>query len=155
MKKKIIVAALGLPVSEDGQKVLLTRRHAPKHPSFHDKWQLAGGGLEYGESIEDAVVREIWEELHVKCKIIFPYAIIKHNVWSSKNADDDGASHVLLVTYLVDIKDATPDLSFDPDWETSAWDWFSLDQVRKLDTLPGTLPIVEEAFQLLAKHAII
>ena len=67
--RKISVAALWLPVSTDGKKVLLTQRHAPGNPAWHLKWQIAGGGVDFGEEMEAAVLREMHEELHVKAKI--------------------------------------------------------------------------------------
>jgi 8-oxo-dGTP diphosphatase len=153
--QQIIVAALGLPVSRDGKKVLLTERHAPGIPAWHHKWQLAGGSVDFGETMEAAVVREMYEELRVHAKIIHPYPIVKTSIWYADESDEKMDTQVILIAYLVDIGDQTPDLSQDPDWETSAYGWYTLDEARKLDMLPLTLPIVEEAFELLAKHEII
>lgn len=154
MKNKIIVAALGLPISKDGKKVLLTQRHAPGHPLEHDKWQIAGGGLDFGETMEEGVVREIFEELHVNCKIIYPHPVVKTSVWKAETKDECD-TEVVLITYLVDIGDQVPDLTQDPDWETSNWGWFTLEEARKLDFLPLTAHIVEEAFHLIDQHDIL
>lgn len=151
---QIIVAALGLPVSKDGKKVLLTERHAPDNPAWHHKWQLAGGGVEFGETMEEAVGREMYEELHVIAKIIHPYPIVKTSIWYGSESDEKMDTQVILVAYLVDIGDQIPDLSKDPDWETSAYGWYTLEEAKMLDCLPLTLATVEEAFQLLAKHEI-
>jgi len=152
---KIITAALGLPISKDGKKVLLTQRHAPGNPAWHHKWQLAGGGLDFGETMEEAVLREMHEELHVKAKIIHPYPIVKTSIWYAQESDEKMDTHVILITYLVTIGDQIPDLSHDPDWETAAFDWFTLEEARKLDNLPLTFDIVKEAFQLLDAHDIL
>lgn len=152
---KIVVAALGLPVSPDGKKVLLTQRHAPGNPAWHNKWQIAGGGVEFGEVMETAVKREMMEELHVKAKIIHPYPIVKTSIWYADESDEKMDTQVILIAYLVTIGNQVPDLDHDPDWETAAYGWFALDEARKLDCLPLTLPAVEEAFELLAKHEII
>lgn len=153
--RKIIVAALGLPVSADRRKVLLTQRHAPDFPAWHLKWQIAGGGVEFGEEMETAVLREMWEELHVKATIIHPQPIVKTSIWYGDESDEKMDTHVVLITYLVDIGDQTPDLSQDPDWETSDYGWFSLEEAKNLDNLPLTFDVVEEAFALIAKHEII
>lgn len=152
---KIIVAALGLPVSSDGQKVLLTQRHAPDFPAWHLKWQIAGGGLDFGEKLEEGVIREIFEELHVNCKIIHPHPIVKTSIWYGDESDEKMDTQVVLLTYLVDIGSQTPDLTKDPDWETSNWGWFTKEEARKLDCLPLTLDVVEEAFHLIDQHAIL
>lgn len=151
-KNKIIVAALGLPISQDGKKVLLTKRHAPDFPAWHNKWQIAGGGLEFGEKMEDAVLREMKEELAVKASIIYPYPIVKTNIWYADESDEKMDTQVILITYLVSIADQVPDLTQDPDWETSDWGWFTLEEARKLDFLPLTGPIIEEAFSLLQEN---
>jgi 8-oxo-dGTP diphosphatase len=153
-KNKIIVAALGLPVSRNG-KVLLTKRHAPGNPAWHHKWQIAGGGVEFGEVMEDAVIREMWEELHVKAKIIHPYPIVKTSIWYAHESDEKMDTQVILIAYLVSLGDQTPDLSHDPDWETADFGWFTLPEARELDGLPLTLDIVEEAFKLLDQHDIL
>lgn len=153
--RRITVAALGLPVSSDGQKVLLTERHAPNYPAWHHKWQIAGGGVNFGETMEDAVKREMWEELHVKAQIIHPYPIVKTSIWYGNESDEGMDTQVILITYLVDIGSVTPDLSHDPDWETSAYGWFTLGEAKKLDCLPLTLPVVEEAFALIKNSAIL
>lgn len=151
-QQQIIVAALGLPVSVDRQRVLLTKRHAPNFPAWHNKWQLAGGAVDFGETMEEAVIREMHEELHVTATIIHPYPIVKTSIWYADESDEKMDTQVILISYLVDIGDQTPDLSQDPDWETSDYGWFTLEEARELDFLPLTLPIVEEVFALLVSH---
>jgi 8-oxo-dGTP diphosphatase len=154
-QQKIIVAALGLPVSTDRKKVLLTKRHAPNFPKWHNKWQIAGGGVDFGETMETAVVREMYEELHVKATITHPYPVVKNSVWYADESDEQMDTHVILIAYIVDIGEQVPDLTLDPDWETSEWGWFTLEEVKKLESLPLTIPIVEEAFEVLTYSAIL
>ncbi len=153
--QQIIVAALGLPVSADRQKVLLTQRHAPGNPAWHHKWQLAGGGVQFGEDMEAAVLREMHEELHVQATIIHPYPIVKNSIWYADESDEKMDTHVILIAYLVTIGDQVPDLSHDPDWETAAYGWFTLAEAEKLDFLPLTLDTIRDAFALLTKNGIL
>jgi len=154
-QQKIIVAALGLPISSDGQKILLTQRHAPNYPAWHLKWQAAGGGVSFGETMEEAVKREMWEELRVKATIIYPHPIVKTSIWYANETDEKMDTQVVLIAYLVDIGTQEPDLTQDPDWETNAWGWFTLDEARALDALPLTIPAVESAFKILADSDIL
>ena len=151
LSRKIIVAGLGLPVSSDRKKVLLTRRHSPTYPAWHNKWQIAGGGLEIGEKVEETVVRELWEELRVKATILYQHPIVSTNYWTKEEGDEGVDFQVVLITYLVDIGDQEPDLSHDSDQETNDWGWFSKEEIKELDFLPKTLELIESAFSLLAK----
>lgn len=150
-RAKQIVVCLGLPVSTDRRRVLLTRRHSPGYPAWHNKWQIAGGALEIGESVEDGVIRELWEELRVKATIIHPHPIVTTNYWTKEEGDEGVDFQVVLLTYLVDIGDQEPDLSHDQDQETNNWGWFSKEEIKELDFLPKTIELVEDAFSLLAK----
>lgn len=56
---RIVVAGA---VYDDG-RLLAARRSAP--PELAGRWELPGGKLEPGESVEDALVRELREELGI------------------------------------------------------------------------------------------
>jgi ADP-ribose pyrophosphatase YjhB (NUDIX family) len=58
--------ASALIISEDEEYVLLTRRDIEP---FRDWWDIPGGFLEIGESLEQGLRREILEELDVEIEI--------------------------------------------------------------------------------------
>ena len=60
----MIVVAAGLVV-RDG-RVLISRRPEGRHQG--GKWEFPGGKLEVGESPEEALVRELREELGIETK---------------------------------------------------------------------------------------
>ena len=153
MTNQTLVVGLGLPISADGTKVLLTQRSAPGNPHWHNKWQIAGGKVEFGETVEDAVIRELKEELHVDATISSPFRVVKTSIWRASQTDEGVDTQVVLITHLVDIGSQTPDLDQDYDKETENWAWFSLEEARKLDFLPLTIDIIEEAFLLASRQA--
>jgi len=53
----------------EDHKVLLVRHAAVKKPDYGD-WLLPAGSMEPGESLEEALKREIGEELGLKIKVI-------------------------------------------------------------------------------------
>lgn len=144
--KKIVVAAMGLPIDKKG-KYLLTRRHAPGILAWHNKWQIAGGGLEFGETTEQTLAREMQEELQVSVRIIHPQPIVKTSIWYGHETEKKQDSQVVLITYLVDIGKQEIDITKDD--ETNNYDWFLLKEIMKLDSLPMTTEIVTEADKII------
>ncbi len=154
-RRKTLVVGLGLPISSDGKKILLTQRSAPGNPHWHNKWQIAGGKVEFCETVEEGVIRELKEEIHVSATIRYPHPIVKTSIWYAKQTDEGMDTQVVLITYLVDIGDQVPDLDQDYDKETENWSWFTLEEARKLDFLPLTIEIINAAFALIDQHAIL
>jgi 8-oxo-dGTP diphosphatase len=143
--QKIIVGVLGLPIrKKNGQiEYFLTRRHAPKRPDVHNRWQCSGGGLEYGETPLQCLVREFQEELNITPKIIFPYPLITQSIYAIDN------THVLLICYLVEIGDQIPRIT---DHETNAMGWFTFEKLRKLEHLPNGMELLTKAKKTIALH---
>jgi 8-oxo-dGTP diphosphatase len=150
--KKISVGAMGLPIRKDG-KFLLTRRNAPGISAWHNKWQIAGGALEFGETLEEALARELQEELCVSTRIIYPQPIVKTSIWYGHETERKQDSQIVLITYLVDIGKQKIDIFRDD--ETNKYGWFTLDEAIKLDSLPMTIEIVKEAEKIIKSNKLL
>ncbi len=150
--QKMITGVVGLPVRKDG-KILLTKRYAPQNKTWHNKWQLAGGGIEFGETPEQTLAREFQEELSVSARIIFPWPIVKTKVWYGDALDYTADTHITLFCYLVDIGQQKVDISGDD--ETSEYAWLTPEEALKLDYLPLTDDFVKEAIEIIAKDGIL
>jgi 8-oxo-dGTP diphosphatase len=70
--------------------VLIKRRNEP----FHGQWALPGGFVEYGETTEEAVIREIQEETGIRTTI---QKIL--GVYSDPKRDPRG--HTISIVYLL------------------------------------------------------
>lgn len=57
---RVAAYAVLVDVSEDGDRILLTWYNG--EGSHEPGWSLPGGGVDYGETLEEAVVREAYEE---------------------------------------------------------------------------------------------
>jgi 8-oxo-dGTP pyrophosphatase MutT (NUDIX family) len=57
--------AVCMALVDRDKKVLITRRHK-QMKIFPHAWVLPGGHVEHGETLEDAVIRELGEETGVK-----------------------------------------------------------------------------------------
>jgi 8-oxo-dGTP diphosphatase len=105
-------------IAEKNGKILLIKRRIPP---FIGKFAFPGGHLKYGESVEDCVVRETFEETGIKVE---PKEIL--GVYSKKDRDPRG--HVVSVTFICRPKTTNIKRSF----ESKAL-WVSIGEVEKLD----------------------
>jgi len=104
-------------------EILLVKR---KNPPFKDMWALPGGFVEYGETTENAAIREVEEETGLQCSISKLLG-----VYSDPSRDPRG--HTISIVYIIKRKNgivsggddaaeaafhplhSLPDLSFDHD----------------------------------------
>jgi 8-oxo-dGTP diphosphatase len=138
MKKTIQVVVLG--VVKKGDKYLLTMRD-DNDSKFDGKWQLPGGGLEFDESIEDCLKRELREEvgLDIVSYVFIPRLEeeIREN-W-----------HGVFCNFLCFMKDENQPVVLND--EASDFGWFTLHQLENLDLIPHTYELVRDAAELAIK----
>ena len=65
---KHIVVPLALIIKDE--KLLITLRNDPHRPEAHKKWEVPGGVVDFGETIETTVIKESKEEVGYKVKVI-------------------------------------------------------------------------------------
>ena len=122
------VAAYALCLDRDR---LLLCRLAPGELAV-GQWTLPGGGLDFGESPADAVLRELGEETGLSGEIIGLADVLS---WSRSLTDPglgfDGAFHAIQIVYRVQVTGG--ELRDEPDGSTDAALWFSRDE---LDAMP-------------------
>ena len=75
------------------EKILLIKR---KNQPFKGKWALPGGFVDYGETAEDAVVREVLEETGLNTRVGSLFG-----VYSDPQRDPRG--HTITVVYLLEV----------------------------------------------------
>ena len=75
----VIPIVIGV-VRNSNNQILLGRRYQPEIPEIHGKWNLLGGKVEYGESPEEALRREIREEcgLDIQVKRLLPKVVTRY-----------------------------------------------------------------------------
>lgn len=111
----------------DGEKVLLTRRPDDKsHPGF---WEFPGGKVEPGESPEEALCREMREELDVEARVIGIYEVVFHRYhWGP----------VLILAYKCQLlTDKLRDLG------VAEHRWVLPCEMMNYDILPADQPIID------------
>jgi mutator protein MutT len=72
--ERTIEVAAGL-ISREG-RYLIARRKSGVH--LAGLWEFPGGKREAGETLEECLRRELWEELHVRVDLVSPFHTIRH-----------------------------------------------------------------------------
>ena len=75
LKKQILRVAAGILIDEAGQLLLTDRSQAS---SMRDSWEFPGGKLIDGESAEEALRRELREELGIAITSCEPFHSLAH-----------------------------------------------------------------------------
>lgn len=125
------VAAYAL-CQDENDRILLTRLTYPEIKAGH--WTLPGGGIDFGESPAEAVLRELTEETGLTGSITSLAAVeswIRRGPTTAGSGDDFQAIQIL---YRVLVTGGT--LRDELDGSTDAAAWFTRDEV-------AGLPIVE------------
>ena len=94
---------IGVMVNNKGE-VLLTKRHEPQNSDVHHMWQLPGGGIEFGETTKETIIRELDEEIGCKVKIIKLIPYIGTSIFHRSKID----IQVTLIGYEVKIISGKP-----------------------------------------------
>jgi 8-oxo-dGTP diphosphatase len=117
-------------VAVAGDRLLLVRRG--REPGL-GLWSVPGGRVEAGESLADAVVRELAEETGVMgtCGALLGVA---------ERLDHD--HHFVILDYLVVVDEAVPPA---PGTDADEAAWVPLAEVRELALVPGLAEFLVEA----------
>jgi 8-oxo-dGTP diphosphatase len=131
VKKNILVACA---IIRDAQgKILATQRSISM--SLPLKWEFPGGKVELGETYEQAVVREILEELSINILVIEKLVEVRHEYPEIT---------VTLIPFLCAITDGQLKLN-----EHNAFNWINPVNLLDLDWAEADIPVVKNYLNLL------
>ena len=123
MKTIQVVAA----IIYKNNRVFATQRG---YGEFKDGWEFPGGKVEPGESPEEALVREIKEELHAEITVENPICTVEY---------DYPKFHLSMRCFLCSLVSENITLT-----EHEAAKWLSKDQLDSVDWLPADKIVVEK-----------
>ena len=119
----------------DNDRVLLLKK---KYDDASIMYTLPGGTQEPGESLEQAVIREVYEEVAAKVSVIKLLNIYEHRRRSKKLHDK--ITHKIEFAFLCQLEDLyQPEMGHHPDPHQVGVEWKKIDQLAQLTLSPKRL----------------
>ncbi len=143
---RIIVSAVIF--SKDG-KMLMGKKDPSKGGVYPDVWHIPGGGIDEGESMEQALIREVMEEVGID---IHNYNITKipmvGNGTTEKTLKETGEKVLCEMEFNrfevhIDDKNAD-DIELNLEDDLVEAKWFSRDELLEVKQIPGGKEFFEE-----------
>src|SRR5216684_5781027 len=121
----------------DQGRVLLVKRG---HPPLAGEWSIPGGVLELGETLRQAVVREVREETGLT---VAPGELL--GVYDRLVRDEDGRPryHYVLIDFLC--RKISGELQAADDAEEVRW--FSREELTEVSLAPDTQDVIKKGFE--------
>lgn len=128
MKSIEVVAA----VIKKGDKIFITRR---SYGEFQDMWEFPGGKIEVGETKEEALIREIKEELELDINNLEYLTTVEYDYTSF---------HLTMHCFTCEICGGSLNLNAHNDAK-----WVSLDELESQDWVPADVEVVEKILEVI------
>jgi len=137
------VVGVGGVVVHDGRVVLIRRGKEP----LYGRWVVPGGTVELGETLEEALVREMHEETGLRVEPVEVLTVFDR----IEREGDRVVYHYVIVDYLCRWRAGEVQASSDA-LEAA---WAAPDELFRYDLPPKALEVVREGFRRAARSAIL
>lgn len=126
--QKLVVTAL---IRNDEGKIFLQRRLGKRFVDAHAKWEFPGGKVDFGETPEEAVIRECKEEISCDVRVVRLLPTVWTRIW---HRSDGGEVQCFVLCYEAEIVSGEP---IPEEGKVDEMSWYAEEEVLALDTLPG------------------
>lgn len=124
MKRIEVVAAI---IHDAEGRIFATQRG---YGEWKDGWEFPGGKMEAGETPEEALRREIWEELETRIEVERLVETVEY---------DYPQFHLTMHCFLCRVESGRLELK-----EHEAARWLAKDELNEVDWLPADLQIIDK-----------
>ena len=130
------ICAVGGIIFEDDQ-VLLIRRG---HPPAQGKWSIPGGVVQLGETLEEALCREMVEETSLEVKVLKPARILDR---IERDPEGRVYMHFVIVDFFCEILSGKAS----PGSDAAAAAFFRVMDLEALEMTTGTADVIREGYR--------
>ena len=144
MDKKTIFVFKGI-IFDNQKRVLIDNRKEEIWDDANGKWEVPGGKIEFGETPEEAVKREVFEETGYKVNVkkIVPYE--NTTVWDYPNCKQ----HTVVFYYECEL--SSNNHVGCNDSKINTFKWINKSEISNYSFLPGTKEAIEMVYNSLEK----
>ncbi len=125
LKKKGLRVRVAALIQDPKGKVLLIQQKK----NANGYWLLPGGGIEFGESAEEALARELKEELNLE-------VTKSHFLLVNESIDPNRKRHLIQLVFFVQVKELIPKLN-PKEKAISGFGYFTNSEIQKMDLRPN------------------
>jgi ADP-ribose pyrophosphatase YjhB (NUDIX family) len=120
----------------DGDQVLLIRRG---HPPAQGKWSIPGGVVQLGETLQEALRREMLEETSLAVEVLEPARVLDR---IEKDPEGRVSMHFVIVDFFCQVLSGTAT----PGSDAAAAAFFRLEEMERLEMTTGTAAVIREVY---------
>ena len=104
MAQRSIMIGAGAVIEDEAGRILLVKHRPERGGYWQGKWICPGGRLEPGETIEQAIKREVKEETQLDIRLVAPLHPFDRIV---RSEDGELTLHVIYIDYLAKVTAGT------------------------------------------------
>lgn len=151
-----VAVTVSILLIQNNQPYILINQRGPGVPDFTGYWNLVCGYLDYDETIQEAAIREVWEECGVNAIELMQAseAVFFDPPWDVNSSPKYSKQNVTTHHGIVAKVEQLPAVSAEHNepGETSDIQWLKLEEVSKLDFAFNHKKRIELFIQHVAKN---
>lgn len=138
--RNIVAAAI---VSADG-RILLGKKDPKRGGVYTDRWHIPGGGIEEGETLLEALHREIFEETGIDInneKIELLDDTATGTSEKQLSSGEQVLCHMKFTTFLVRLNGRSNEITLQASADLITIEWFDNSQLSPLKLVPASIEL--------------